>query len=155
MSSAPGGDDGLGAATVRTATDSDTEAIIGLWDAAGMLPYTPDADGDLARTRSHDPELVLVAELGGRVMGTVTGTWDGRRGWIMRLAVDPAARRQGVATALTEEIEARLRARGADQVNLLAFTENRDGLAFWRERGYRSVAPVVMLTRRLDAAEGP
>ncbi|PSO52837.1 MAG: hypothetical protein BRC31_03895 [Actinobacteria bacterium QS_5_72_10] len=47
-------------------------------------------------------------------------------------------------------LEARLRARGATQVNLLVFAENRDALAFWRECGYRSMAPVVLLTRRVD-----
>lgn len=139
------------AVAVRTADHADVDAIVALWDEAGMLDYTPDPYGDLARTRDHDPALVLVAETSGRVVGTVTGSWDGRRGWVMRLAVAAAARRAGVASALTEEVEARLRERGADQVNLLVFAENRDALAFWRERGYRSVAPVVLLTRRLEA----
>lgn len=136
--------------TVRAAVDADVPTIVALWDEAGMLGYTPDPTDDLARTREHDPGLVLVAESGGRVVGTITGTWDGRRGWIMRLAVATAARRQGIASRLTTEVEARLRARGARQINLLVITHNRDALAFWRERGYRSLVPVVLLTRRLD-----
>lgn len=136
--------------TIRAAVDADVPAIVALWDEAGMLAYTPDPADDLARTREHDPGLVLVAESGGQVVGTITGTWDGRRGWIMRLAVTTAARRHGIASQLTTEVEARLRARGARQINLLVITHNRDALAFWRERGYRSTVPVVMLTRRLD-----
>lgn len=135
--------------TVRAATDADVEAIVALWDEAGMLAYTPDPADDLARTREHDPGLVLVAESAGRVVGTITGTWDGRRGWIMRLAVTGAARRRGIASRLTDEVEARLHARGARQVNVLVITHNREALAFWRERDYRSTVPVVMLTRRL------
>lgn len=152
---ADGKDDSLARAraspmSVRAATDADAEAIVALWDEAGMLAYTPDPAGDLARTRAHDPGLVLVAESEGRVVGTITGTWDGRRGWIMRLAVTTDVRRRGVASRLTQEVEARLRARGARQINLLVITHNREALAFWRERGYRSTVPVVMLTRHLD-----
>lgn len=139
---------------MRVARDADLDAIVALWDEAGMLSYTAEPYEDLARTRSHDAGLVLVAERGGRVVGTVTGTWDGRRGWIMRLAVEPSARRQGVASALIADVEARLHARGATQVNLLVFAENRDALAFWRELGYRSMAPVVLLTRRVDDDAG-
>lgn len=142
------------AVTVRVAGDADEDVIVALWDQAGMLAYTSEPYDDLARTRSHDPDLVLVAEVAGRVVGTVTGTWDGRRGWIMRLAVDPAARRQRVASALVADVEARLRARGATRVNVLVFAENRDALAFWRERDYRSFAPVVLLTRQIDDVDG-
>lgn len=139
-----------GEAAVRVATDADIDPILALWGQAGMSADTDEARDDLARTRAHDTGLVLVAELDERVVGTVTGSWDGRRGWIMRLAVEPPARRRGVASALVAEVEARLRARGATQVNLLVLAENRDALAFWRERGYRSMAPVVLLTRRVD-----
>lgn len=139
-----------GQAAVRVARDADEDAIVALWDQAGMLAYTSEPYDDLARTREHDADLVLVAELAGQVVGTVTGTWDGRRGWIMRLAVDPAARRQGVASLLIADIEARLHARGATRINVLVFAENRDALAFWRQREYRSFAPVVLLTRQVD-----
>jgi ribosomal protein S18 acetylase RimI-like enzyme len=135
---------------IRPATDDDADTIVALWEAAGMLAYTPEPGDDLARTRAHDPELVLVAELDGRVVGTVTGTWDGRRGWIMRLAVDPAVRRRRIGSQLTDEVEARLRERGAQRANLLVVTHNREALAFWRERGYQSPVPVVLLSRELD-----
>lgn len=157
-SNSRGGGDGGGdehpadqpSVTIRTAADADVPAIVALWDEAGMLAYTPDPADDLARTREHDPGLVLVAERAGQVVGTITGTWDGRRGWIMRLAVTTAARRRGIASRLTAEVETRLRARGARQINLLVITHNREALAFWRERGYRSTVPVVMLTHRFD-----
>ncbi len=153
---------------VRTAEARDHPAILDLWDAAGMLSYVADPGGDLARTADADPELVLVAEHAGApppdgheagssgagehpVVGTVLGTWDGRRGWIMRLAVAPALRRSGVGKALVAELERRLRGRGADQINLLVFADNRGALSFWQELGYRATAPVVLMTRRVEA----
>lgn len=136
-------------ATVRAADDGDVDAIVALWDEAGMLSYTPDPRADLAKTLAHDPGLVLVAEVGGRVAGTVTGTWDGRRGWIMRLAVAADARRRGIGSHLVDEVEARLHDRGADRANLLVVTHNREALEFWRGRGYRSPVPVVLLSREL------
>lgn len=72
---------------------------------------------------------VLVAELDGRVVGTVTfvpgpGRYaegdDPDAAWIRMLAVEPAARGQGIGRRLTEECVAR--ARGAGRRRLLLHT---------------------------------
>lgn len=139
---------------MRTAEPSDDDAVVDLWGRAGMLASIADPHGDLARTHEQQSDLVLVAERTEGVVGTVTGTWEGGRGWIMRLAVAPEHRGQGIATALLTELEARLAARGAEQANLLVFTDNREALGFWRARGYRSVAPVVLMTRDLAPPPG-
>lgn len=141
-------------ARIRSAREEDRAAVLGLWEAAGMLAYTPTAELDLANALRHQPDLLLVAEDEGGVVGTVTGTTDGRRGWIFRLAVAPGARRRGIGRALVAEVERRLAARGVPQVNLLVFAEERDAAAFWAARGYEQTEPVTLWSRRLDAA-GP
>ncbi|CAN5788742.1 hypothetical protein BH23ACT8_BH23ACT8_01270 [soil metagenome] len=140
---------------IRSAARADSRGIIDLWDGAGMLAYTPDPQGDLDAVLAHDADLLLVAEDGGALLGTVTGTWDGRRGWLMRLAVAPPTRGRGLGRALCEELERRLVARGAAQVNLFVFGGNADALAFWDRQGYARSPPVELLSKRLgrqDAA---
>lgn len=139
-------DDGL---RVRSATEADGDAIVALWEAAGMLSYTPEPERDLRTARAAAGDLVLVAERDGRVVGTLLGTCDGRRGWLQRLAIDPSDRRQGTGRALVAEVERRLADRGVPQANLLAFPDNEAALAFWRSLGYRT-RPVEMGTKRLD-----
>ncbi|MFG1901422.1 GNAT family N-acetyltransferase [Micromonospora carbonacea] len=56
--------------------------------------------------------MFLVGEAFGDVVAVVLGTYDGRRGSILRLAVHPAYRRRGIASGLVDELERRWAARG-------------------------------------------
>ena len=88
----------------------------------------------LRRLVERVPDLLLVAECDGGVVGSVLGGWDHWRGHIYRLAVHPAVRRGGVGRRLAAEIERRLRVRGARRIYALASSEA--GVAFWASIGY-------------------
>jgi excisionase family DNA binding protein len=63
---------------------------------------------DLRRAVANRPAKLLVAEVGGRLVGSVIGTFDSWRGDIDRLAVHSDFRRRGSARALAAEVEKRL-----------------------------------------------
>ncbi|GAA2849430.1 GNAT family acetyltransferase [Actinoplanes cyaneus] len=130
---------------IRTFRWEDYDAVAAVWAAAGA-DVLPRAELEPKLTR--DPELFLVAAPEGIIAGTVLGTWDGRRGWIFRLAVDPAHRRKGIATSLVHELESRFEALGCPRVNLLVLPHNKAGLRFWQELGYLP-APDVLCTKPL------
>ena len=79
----------------------------------------------------------------------VLGTFDGRRGWIHRLAVSPGHRRAGLATALVAELEERFRSLGVPRVNLLVLPDNAAGLASWQRLGHLP-CPDVLWSKPLD-----
>ncbi|MFB9234885.1 GNAT family N-acetyltransferase [Plantactinospora siamensis] len=83
---------------------------------------------------------------GGSLVGVVLGTFDGRRGWILRLAVPPTHRRRGVASLLVDELEGRFRRLGCPRVNLLVMPDNAAGLRFWQALGYLPM-PDVLCTK--------
>ncbi|GIE28155.1 acetyltransferase [Actinoplanes italicus] len=127
---------------------SDYEAVAEVWRAAGT-----DVVGraELEAKLTRDPELFLVAEApaGPRgIGGAVMGTFDGRRGWIFRLAVHPAHRRGGMATGLVAELEQRLTNLGCPRINLLVLPDNEAGLRFWQRLGYLP-CPDVLFTKPL------
>lgn len=64
------------------------------------------------------------------------GGWDGWRGQMYRLAVDPAYRRRGVARQLVEAVETALRARGAKRITSLDFKDEPGAAEFWQSAGY-------------------
>ncbi len=136
---------------LRPATAADTTAVLALWDGAGMLSYTREPQRDIAAILVHDPSLFLVAERDGEVVGVLLGTVDGRRGWIMRAAVEARLRGRGIGRALTEEVERRMAARGIPQANVLVVSDNADAQAFWERLGYGATMPVTLRTKRLDA----
>lgn len=122
---------------------SDHDAVVAVWAAAGR-EVVPRAE--LAAKLTRDPELFLVGESGGAVVAVVMGTWDGRRGWILRLAVDPGHRRRGIARRMVEELEDRFRALRCPRINLLVMPDNEAGLRFWQALGYLPT-PDVLCTK--------
>ena len=93
---------------LRTCTIEDHEAVTSLWHGCGLHPSRSDSMEGLARKLERDPDLFLVAVSDGEVIGTVLGSYDGRRGWINRLAVRHDFRGKGLADRLMAEVERRL-----------------------------------------------
>lgn len=62
--------------------------------------------------------------------------YDGHRGWLYCLAVDPAARKQGLGTALIRHAEGVLVQLGCLKVNLQIIEGNKAVAAFYQALGY-------------------
>jgi len=121
----------------RTATLADFDGMVALWKAAGLRFRVEPVAEELATVLEHDPDLVLVVEDGGSVVASVLGTWDGRRGWVNRLATHPGHRGRGLARLLVTELETRLRAKGCRKVNLLIEPDNAAVVTWYERLGYR------------------
>jgi GNAT superfamily N-acetyltransferase len=112
--------------TIRSATEGDVSSVLGLWVTAGSVVSVSDTREGLSRLLATDRDALLIADLGGVLIGSLIAAWDGWRGSFYRLAVHPDRRRQGIATGLLREGERRLRARGT--VRLTARRGRRAGL---------------------------
>jgi ribosomal protein S18 acetylase RimI-like enzyme len=134
--------------TLRGCRLADYAAMLALWDVCGLHPSRTDTEAALARKLTRDPELFLVAETERRIVGTVLGSYDGRRGWINRLAVHPDFRGQGLADRLMAEVERRLVAIGCDKVNLLIEPDNASVQAYYARLGYRA-DPLIFMEKWL------
>lgn len=114
----------------------DYERVVALWRAAGLsLSLSDDVPG-IEHRLQRDPDLFVVAESDGRVVGAVMGCYDGRRGWVNHLAVAPGQQRNGIGTMLMAELETRFRAVGCVKVNLLIAPENGGVQRFYDGIGY-------------------
>ena len=90
------------------------------------------------------PELLLVAVDGGKVVGTAMAGYDGHRGWLYSVAVRQTHRRAGIGTLLVREAERRLAQLGCGKVNLQVRAENAAVAAFYRTLGYEAEERVSM-----------
>jgi ribosomal protein S18 acetylase RimI-like enzyme len=122
---------------IRTYDESDERAVTTLWKE--VFAYTTphnDPARSIRRKISVQRELFFVAQVDGRVVGTVMGGYDGHRGWIYSLAVTPAARRRGIGTALMKHVERELAQRGCPKINLQLLAANAATVAFYKSLGY-------------------
>ena len=134
---------------IRPYNDADEAAVIALWQEA-LPDAAPHNDPALAIRKKMEAggDLFLVAEVGGGVVGTVMGGYDGHRGWVYSLAVREPYRRQGVGRALLRHLEAALAKRGCLKVNLQVRTSNVAIVPFYQALGYR-VEELVSMGKRL------
>ncbi len=135
---------------IRDFRIEDYDAVIALWTEAG-LPFRPggrDRRESIAREVEDNRSLFLVAEEEKRIVGVVFGTHDGRKGWINRLAVAPDCRRQGIARALVEEVEARLDRLGIVIVACLIEQENEISQVAFAELGYKRQPDIIYHAKR-------
>jgi ribosomal protein S18 acetylase RimI-like enzyme len=134
---------------IREFDIGDYEAVLRLWKEVGLI-IRPGDDFDGVRLKlQRDPDLFLVATDGREVVGCVMGGWDGRRGWIYHLAVEPSHQRQGLAKSLVRELEARLAGRGAKKVNAQVYRSNKRSLRFFSACGYEVHSDLVMIGKPL------
>ena len=138
-----------GSLSIRACRLEDIQSVLELWRQADATPGVTDTDDDLRRAIANSPAHVLVAEVGGRVVGSIIGTFDGWRGNIYRLAVHPDRRRQGIARALVAEVEAKLARQGAKRITALVEKGHPWAMALWEAVGYRVDERIVRRVRNL------
>ena len=90
-----------------------------------------DEPEEIQKKLQRDPDLFLVAESRGRLVGTIIGGFDGRRGLIYHLAVDAAFRQHGIGSLLMDEVERRLKAKGCLKCYLMVAVDNDDAMRFY------------------------
>jgi ribosomal protein S18 acetylase RimI-like enzyme len=140
---------GDAAVRIRCYDDADERAVIALWNA--VLPDSAphnDPATSIRQKLAVERSLFLVADLDETVVGTVMGGYDGHRGWIYSVAVDPGHRRCGIGAALLRRLEADLKARGCLKVNLQVRAANTQVIAFYESLGF-VVEPHISMGKRL------
>jgi ribosomal protein S18 acetylase RimI-like enzyme len=133
---------------IRPFRPNETEAVVALWDACDLIRPWNDPRTDIERKLLVDPDLFLVSVEEDLVLGSVMAGYEGHRGWINYLAVDPGRRRQGLGRRLMDAAEHLLAERGCPKINLQIRSENADVIAFYGALGYRT-DDVVSLGKRL------
>jgi ribosomal protein S18 acetylase RimI-like enzyme len=110
--------------------------VRGLWEnmQKGVHFGRSDVPAEIEKKVARDPDLFLVAEIDGELVGTVIGGFDGRRGLVYHLAVAESQRRNGIADQLMDELEKRLLARGCIRSYLLVHAHNAEARALYEKR---------------------
>lgn len=102
----------------------------------GLTRPWNDPHKDIERKLRVQPDLFLVAEFDGALVGSAMAGYDGHRGWVYYFGIAPSARRSGIGATLMAEVERRLIELGCPKVNLQVRTGNDAAIGFYRAIGF-------------------
>jgi ribosomal protein S18 acetylase RimI-like enzyme len=129
----------------------DYDEVVALWKnaGAGIQLRRSDTPEEILKKLKHDPDLFLLALAENKIIGTVIGGFDGRRGLVYHLAVDAGHREQGIGSLLMDEIERRLSEKGCIRSYLLVTKENESAMHFYEKRGWQNMDSVQVYGKDL------
>jgi ribosomal protein S18 acetylase RimI-like enzyme len=130
---------------------ADYPQVESLWASMdkGVRLGRSDTPEEIQKKIARDPDLFLVAEENGRIIGTVIGGYDGRRGLLYHLAVNAPFRGRGIGSRLMDEIEARLRAKGCLRCYLMVLVDNEEAMRYYKKRGWENMGHVQTYAKNL------
>ncbi len=121
---------------IRPYAAADEAAVVALWQRCSLTRPQNNPGLDIERKMKVNPEPFLVGEIDSKVMATVMGGYEGHRGWINYLGVDPSLQRKGYGRQMMDAVEEKIRALGAPKINLQVRNDNSRALGFYQARLY-------------------
>lgn len=133
---------------IRPYLPHDEVGVIALWQRCNLLSPANNPREDIARKLRVNPDLFFVGLLKEALVATCMAGYEGHRGWINYLAVEPDYRQQGLASQIMTQAEDALKALGCPKINLQVRSTNTTVIAFYESLGF-SIDPVTSMGKRL------
>lgn len=135
---------------IREFCMEDYDSLIKLWDDSN-LPHKPkgrDRRDKIEYELKNANAVFFVALVEDKLVGSVFGTHDGRKGWINRLVVAPEFQRRGIARILVARVEEVLSALGIEIIACLIEGWNEDSMQVFERLEYKRHPDIVYFTKR-------
>ena len=119
-------------------TIEDYDRLIEIWGDAG-LPYRlfgRDAKEKIAKEMQREDTAFIGLYEDDLMVGVGLATFDGRKGWINRVAIIPDYRKKGYASILIKECEKFLEDQGAEIIACLIEEYNTPSMALFQKHDY-------------------
>ncbi len=136
----------------RVATSADVDAIMELWAACGLGSGAAVDRTEITTRLASEDDFFVLGHDGDDLVAAVMGCYDGHRGWVKRVAIEPTRRRDGLGRELVSELERRFLAAGISKLRLAVWRENDGALAFWEALDYVELPDIHYFTKDLLGA---
>ena len=123
---------------IITMSINDYNEIINLWkntEGVGINDYD-DSKKRIKIFLEKNSKLCFVVKDNNKIIGTIMGSNDGRRGLIYHLMIKPEYRKNGIGKKLLEKVEKNLKKDGIKRIYLVTLRKNKIGNKFWENNGY-------------------
>lgn len=118
--------------------------VLSIWKSVGDGIHVSFSDEpeELEKLIRISPGLFFLAVDRGKIIGTVMGGFDGRRGLIYHLAVLPEYQNRHIGLYLMNLVENKLYDIGCRKIYLFIVPENLDRAGFYQNLGYEQMAAI-------------
>ena len=130
--------------SIRPFKMEDENEVVTLWKDCNLTVTWNNPYKDISRKLKEHPELFLVGIIDRRIIASVMGGYDGHRGWINYLAVNPKYQNHGFGKLMMENVESRLKKIGCPKINLQIRHGNDKVISFYKKLGYFNDLAVSM-----------
>ena len=129
-------------------TDDQIDKVIALWKKCGLTRSWNNPEKDIARKNSDKNSKFLIGQSDEALMVSSMIVYDGHRGSVNYLVVDPDLSGAGYRKILIAEAEQLLLSVVCSKISFCFRTDNDNVVEFYRQLGY-AVEPVHLLGKRL------
>ena len=137
---------------IRAFKEGDRHAVIELWRACELTRSWNDPNKDIDRKLQFQPELFFVDLSGSELIASAMAGYDGHRGSVFYLAVQPQHQGKGYGEKLMAHIELTLQSLGCPKLNIVVRSSNEKVIGFYSRLAYLQ-DDVVSVGKRLMSDE--
>lgn len=132
------------------AAELPAQDIIDFWKQNSITVTPSDSPQEVKQAARLHPQLFIVGiDPDKHIIGTVWGTFDGRRGYVAHLAVDAPYRTRGLGSLLMERVENEFMKMNCYKIHLFVEEHNAAVGDFYRRRGYTERTDLTVFSKTL------
>ena len=120
--------------------------IVHLWKKAGISVGSSDSKKEIKRMLERNPDLFLLGKINKQIVAVVMGGFDGRRGYVHHLAVDPKHQKRGYGKKLMNALIEEFRRYGVHKIHLFIEKQNRTVVDFYSHLGWQIRDDLIMMS---------
>jgi len=80
------------------------DEVVRLWRKTGVEVVSSDTIDEVTRVLNRNPDLFLIGKVQEKIVAVVIGAFDGRRGYVHHLAVDPDYQKRGFGKTIMDAL---------------------------------------------------
>ncbi len=122
------------------------EEVIQIWRKAGISIGSTDTKEELQRMIHWNPNLFLIGKIDNKVIGVVMGGFDGRRGYVHHLAIDPDFQKKGYGKILMDFLVKEFLKMKVHKLHLFIEKYNKDVVDFYGNLGWEIRDDLIMMS---------
>lgn len=126
--------------TFREIQIEDYERLVPFWKENYFVSEM-DSKDRFKLFLERNPNLSILAEDNGNIAGSALGSFDGRRGYLQKVVVDKAFRKQGLGKQLVKRVIEKLKALHATYIPV---SVEKDLVNFYEQCGFKKTDQVSM-----------